>query len=123
MAKNGTSKSFLTQVFLAFILAVPTSASEPCCKVTTIDLKTGLVTALEPSSRQLVTFRVVDRTMLRTLKPGRPIFVNFKTLQVFVDEHRACCAILRLSSPGKTPPATSQKQSPDAPHNSSGRPD
>jgi hypothetical protein len=123
MAKNGTSKSFLTQVVLAFILAVPTSASEPCCKVTTIDLNTGLVTALEPSTRRLVTFRVVDRPILQTLKPGRPIFVNFKTLQVFLNEHRACCAILRLSSPGRTPATSSQKQSPNARHNDSGKPD
>jgi hypothetical protein len=122
MANMGTSKGFLRQVCLAFIFAAPTIAAEPCCKITTIDPSTGLVTALEPATERLVTFRVVGRPLLQRLKPGKPIFVNFKTLQVFLDEQRPCCAILRLSALGQTPATSSQKQSPNTRHNDSGKP-
>ena len=79
---------------------------EPCCGITTVDLKTGLVTAKENSTGYLFTFKlaVADVRVLRSLRPGQKVWADFATKKVSlkpaeppganVKPAEACCTIV-----------------------------
>lgn len=69
------------------------SAGEPCCGITAIDTRTGIVTAREIGSKRTFQFEVKNAALLRSLKVGQPISVDFGTRKVSVDSAAPCCNI------------------------------
>lgn len=82
---------------LAGALTVPApevGASEPCCSVTAIDAKTGLVTAQETATSKTFDFRVKDKALLKTLKVGAQESADFGTQKVTIHSATPCCVIV-----------------------------
>ena len=69
------------------------SAGEPCCAITAIDARTGIVTAREIGSKRTFQFQVKNAALLRSLKVGQPISADFRTQKVSVDNAAPCCGI------------------------------
>jgi hypothetical protein len=57
-------------------------AGEPCCSVTAIDAKTGVVTAKEAATGRAFQFQVKDAAMLKSLKVGQEIPADLKAMTV-----------------------------------------
>ena len=69
--------------FLAIVLlATPAWAGEPCCAVTAIDARAGMVTAREAATGRTFQFKVSDAALLKSLKVGQKISADFKAMTV-----------------------------------------
>jgi Cu/Ag efflux protein CusF len=76
----------------------------PCCTITSINLKTGLVTAVENATGRSFQFKVANAALLKAMKTGQGVYANFATRQVSVDGATPCCGISSISAaPGATP--------------------
>lgn len=53
-------------------------AADPCCAITAIDAKTGVVTAVETDTGRSFEFKVADAALLKTLKVGQKISADLK---------------------------------------------
>jgi hypothetical protein len=74
----------------------------PCCAVTGIDAKTGIVAAKENSSGRVFQFSA-NAVVLKNLRVGQSVYANFTSQQVSVNGAEPCCAITNSSNP---PPGT-----------------
>ena len=83
---------------VALVIASAAGAQESttggCCTITSIDAEKGLVTAKERSTERTFLFTVSDRSVLASLRVGRPVYANYRTNEVSVDGKKACCAIV-----------------------------
>jgi hypothetical protein len=86
--------------FLAIALvAAPTAwAGAPCCTVTGIDAHSAIVTAKDKANGRPFKFHVTNRSLLRALRVGAPVYANFARKQVSLDGRSACCRITALGS-------------------------
>ena len=65
-------------------LAAQPRDQEPCCGVTAVDMRTGMVTAREISSGRTFQFKVANPAQLRGLKVGQAVAADFRTGKVSV---------------------------------------
>jgi len=97
----GMGVALLGALFLAITVLEPwAGAAAPCCAITAIDVKTGVVTAKETATGQTFQFKVTDAALLNSLKVGQGVYANFKTRQVSVNGANPCCSIVSLGKPG-----------------------
>jgi hypothetical protein len=104
-----TTRVFLFLVLVFAAIGLPAYAIEPCCSVTGVNAKTGMVTAKETSTGRTFQFKATA-ALLKTLSAGSPIYANFSSKQVSVNGLVPCCSIASLSAAG--PVATSSKIAP-----------
>ncbi|MGH7583497.1 MAG: hypothetical protein ACREL5_09750 [Gemmatimonadales bacterium] len=67
--------------------------SLPCCSITGIATRTGVVSAKVKSTGAAFTFKVNDARTVSSLKIGQAVYANFTTHQVSLDGRRACCTV------------------------------
>ena len=89
--------------FTLVALAPQAHAATPCCGITAIDLRTGLVTARVTATGRTFQFAVTDPALLKTLKVGQAVQADFATMKVSVrlDRLDPCCAIVTPQAPLK----------------------
>lgn len=85
----------------------PCRALEPCCKITSIDGRTGVVTAQVNASGQTFQFKAGSGVSPGRLAAGQPIYANLKTGQVSLDGQNVCC---RIISAGAAPAMAGKQQ-------------
>jgi hypothetical protein len=87
---------------LALLLFAPTNASagEPCCSITAIDARTGVVSAKETASGRSFQFKLDDAALLGTIKVGQAVDADFKTMKVTVRPANSepCCNITAVNT-------------------------
>jgi hypothetical protein len=90
-------------VVLALLVFVTSEvrALDPCCTVTGIDNRTGMVTANNTATGQTFQFQLNKAATLKTMKIGQGVYADFGTKQVSVDGATPCCSVLNLSVPLK----------------------
>ena len=78
----------------------------PCCAVTGIDTRRGVVTAQEAATGHRFRFEVPDQRILRGLTVGQKLWADFATGRVTTDTVRGpCCRILgAAAAPGLPDP-------------------
>jgi len=89
-------------VALALLVWVPPAdAGDPCCSITAINIKTGMVSAKETATGRTFQFKATPQ-LAGTLKVGQPIHADFKSMQASVrpDGSQPCCNVVNLSAPG-----------------------
>jgi len=74
----------------------------PCCDITKIDTRSGVVSAVVKQSGQPFEFRVTDANLLKSLKIGQGVYANFTTHQVSVNGIAPCCSITQAPAAGAT---------------------
>lgn len=79
----GVSLTLLGALFLAMVALAPyAGAITPCCGVTVIDAKTGLVTAKETATGKTFQFKVDNVKLLKGLKIGQKVDADFASGEV-----------------------------------------
>jgi Cu/Ag efflux protein CusF len=103
----GMSFVLLGVLFLTVLtLAPPAEPAAPCCAITAIDAKNGVVTAKETATGRSFEFKVTDAKLLSSLKVGQPVYANFQTKSVSLDGQRACPCIIQSISVAGSPSIT-----------------
>jgi Cu/Ag efflux protein CusF len=59
-------------------------AGTPCCSVTTVDKKTGIVTAKKTETGETIKFRLGDAAQIGNIKIGDQVSADLQTRQVTV---------------------------------------
>lgn len=78
-------------------VTMPLHAKE-CCHVSAIDARTGIATAKETATGRTFQFKLSDASLLRQLRPGSPVYANFRTKQVSLDGKTPCGEIISISA-------------------------
>ena len=78
-------------------------AGTPCCSVTTIDRKTGVVTAKNIATGGTFRFRLGDAAQIGNIKIGDQVSTDFQTRQVTVHSFQPAEGIL-MRTPRPRPP-------------------
>ena len=94
----------LVVLFIALFSATAYASEPPCCNVSAIDARTGLVTAKVRATGKTFQFKA-DAAARRSLKVGSAVFANFKTNQISLDGKNACCQIVAARRVRPTEPA------------------
>ncbi|HLG29909.1 MAG TPA: hypothetical protein VI387_06815 [Candidatus Brocadiales bacterium] len=66
-----------------------------CCEISTINLKSGLVTSTETTSGKVFHFKVSDQKLLKNLKIGDKVSADFNGGKVAVLGLSPCCNIVQ----------------------------
>jgi hypothetical protein len=90
-------KSVLLVCGLAFFVGEAHSG-EPCCTITSVNAKSGLVKARALDGSRTFQFTVKDKIALSQLRVGQQIYADFGTHQVSINEGTPCCAMTHLKS-------------------------
>jgi hypothetical protein len=90
--------SRMTLLLLTYLaLAVPAWAAEPA-SITAIDVRTGVVTAMDAGKARKIQFKVTDAALLKRLKIGQKVQADLGTQKVSVDGAAPCCAIVAMQT-------------------------
>src|SRR5690242_10067717 len=81
-----------------FIAGEAAGYQRPCCEITSINNKTGVVTAKVDASGQIFQFRGTNAAQLNNLKVGQPIYANLTTRQVSLDGRSAFATITNIAA-------------------------
>ncbi len=101
-------KSVLLVCGLAFFVGEAYSA-DPCCAITSVNVKSGLVKARALDGSRIFQFTVKDKSTLSQLRPGQPVYADFGTHQVSINEGKPCCRMTLLKSVKATAPKAQDK--------------
>jgi hypothetical protein len=70
------------------------SAGTPCCSITIIDMKTGIVTAKNTATGETFEFKLGDAAQIRNIKIGDQVSTDFQTREVTVHSFQPVDGIL-----------------------------
>lgn len=79
------------------------SAGTPCCSITTIDMKTGIVTAKNTATGETFEFKLGNAAQIRNIKIGDPVSTDSQTREVTVHSFQPIDGIL-IKTPRHPPP-------------------
>jgi len=83
-------------------LSSSAGTSAACCVITTIDVRAQLAAAKVNSSGETFEFSVPNSVPIQDLRAGQPAWANFKTMQVSLNGHTACCPIVSSAGSSST---------------------
>jgi hypothetical protein len=89
---------------IAFVLSLfavrDASASEPCCNVTSIDARSGVVSARENASGRTIRIRLDSVEPINGIKVGQLVDADFKTMKATVRPAASepCCAVTAVNA-------------------------
>ena len=86
-------KRRLAVVLFLFGISLPLYAEGPCCTVTAVDSRTGLVTGKETATGRMFQFQAGNAALLKSLRPGTPVYANFTAKQVSLDGRTAAARL------------------------------
>ena len=79
------------------------SAATPCCSITAMDTKTGIVTAKDTATGETIEFRLGDAAKIKSIKIGDPVSADSGTREVTVHSFQPIGGIL-IKKPMPRPP-------------------
>lgn len=82
---------------LLFLVATAAQAGTPCCGITVVDARTGLVTAKVLATGKVFQFRVADAAKLKGLHVGSKVWADFAAGTVSLDGASPCCGIATVN--------------------------
>ena len=74
-----------TVLILICVAGSTAHAQKPCCGITNVNARTGIVTAKVNTSGQSLQFSIRNRVQLNQLRVGQAIYADFKANQVSLD--------------------------------------
>jgi hypothetical protein len=95
--------AFIIGASVAVSVPPEVSAGTPCCSITTIDMKTGIVTAKNTSTGETFEFKLGNSAQIRNIKIGDQVSTDFQTREVTVHSFQPVDGIL-LKAPKRPPP-------------------
>ena len=70
-------------------------AAEPCCGITAIDARSGTITAFDAVNKRTLQFKA-PALLVRSLKVGQKVHVDYRTRKVSVDGIAPCCNVVTV---------------------------
>jgi hypothetical protein len=109
--KRETMQTWVSVLGMALIIgasiavSVPpeASAGTPCCSITAIDVKTGIVTAKNAETGKTFEFRLGNAAQIGNIKIGDQVSTDFQTREVTVHSFQPVDGILMIK-PMPPPP-------------------
>jgi len=109
--KKGAMKRWVSVLGMALLLAasialsVPpeVGAGAPCCSVTSVDKKTGVVKAKDADTGETFEIRLHDATQTGNIRTGDRVSTDFETRQVTIHSFQPVEGIL-IKKPMPPPP-------------------
>jgi hypothetical protein len=95
--------AFIVGALIAVSLPPGVSAGTPCCSITAIDMKTGIVTAKNTATGGTFKFRLGNAAQIRNIKIGDQVSTDFQTREVTVHSFQPVDGIL-IKTPMRPPP-------------------
>ncbi len=104
--KKGKMKLWVLVLGMALIIGASISvsvprevrASQPCCTITTIDMKTGIVTAKNLTTGATFEFKLGNAAQLKGIKVGEQVSTDLQTGKVTVHSFQPVDGILLKAS-------------------------
>lgn len=90
-------KSVLLVCGLAFA-AGEADAGTPCCSITSVNQKSGVVKAKALDGSRTFQFTVKDKSALSQLHVGQEVYGDFGTNKVSIDGAEPCCQMKAVKS-------------------------
>jgi len=109
--KKSTMPTWVFVLGMALIIEAPiavslppdVSAGSPCCSITTIDMKTGIVMAKNTATGETFEFRLVNAAQIRNIKIGDQVSTDLQTREVTVHSFQPVDGTL-IVTPRSPPP-------------------
>jgi hypothetical protein len=97
---KGTALVFVGVLAWSALAPSTVIAEEPCCGITAINMRSGVVSARETTTGRAFQFKLDDAALLDTLKVGQAVEADFKTMKATVRPAGGapCCAITALDA-------------------------
>src|ERR1700737_1210380 len=89
----------LAAVVVLATLLVPQAMARDVSAIKSIDMRTGIVTAVEKTTGRSFQFTVHDQALLKTLRVGQPVYADFDSSKVSIDGIEPCCNIITKFGP------------------------
>ena len=110
--KKKKMQAWVSVLGIAFIVGAPiavsfppeVSAGTPCCSITAIDKKSGIVTAKNTATGETFKFKLGDAAQIRSIKIGDQVSTDSQTREVTVHSFQPVDGILILT-PRHRPPS------------------
>ena len=90
--------------FFSTASAPAAQTSAPAATITSIDAKTGLITARINATGQLFQFALANKALLNRVHPGQGVYVNVGAKQISLDGKTASGTIVNIETPPKRQP-------------------
>jgi hypothetical protein len=94
-------KTALLYVLVVIVFAASeVRAAEPCCGVTAVDARSGVVTARQTATGRTFQFKLDDTSLASAIKVGQTVEADFQTGKVTVRpaESEPCCNIASIDA-------------------------
>ncbi len=110
--KKKKMQAWVSVLGIAFIVGAPiavvslppeVSAATPCCNITAIDTKTGIVTAKDIATGETIRFRIGDTAQIKNIKIGDPVSMDSQTREMTIHSFQPVGGIL-IKKPMPRPP-------------------
>lgn len=66
----------------------------PCCLVTSIDARSGVITARDKTTGQVLKLKITNPALLGKLKPGQKLYANAARDAFSVESIAPCCGLI-----------------------------
>jgi hypothetical protein len=75
-------------------------AVEPCCNITAVDARSGVVSARDTATGRAFQFKLDDAALATSIKVGQAVDADFKTMKVTVRpaQQEPCCGITAIDA-------------------------
>jgi len=95
--------ALIIEASIADFVPPEVSAATPCCNITAIDTKTGIVTAKDTATGETIKFRLGDAAQIKNIKIGDPVSTDSQTREVTIHSFQPAGGIL-IKKPMSRPP-------------------
>lgn len=95
--------ALIIEALIAVSVPPEVSAATPCCRITAIDTKTGVVTAKNTATGETTEFRLGDAAQIKNIKVGDPVSTDSQNREVTVHSFQPVDGIL-IKKPMPRPP-------------------
>jgi hypothetical protein len=98
--------TFLAAVGAVVLLAGRASAQRPappCCTITAIDTRNGVVSAKVTTSGEVFEFKASSPRTLGTMRVGQAVYANFASNQISLDGRTMCCTVTKAPAQAAAP--------------------
>jgi hypothetical protein len=95
--------ALIIEASIAVSVPPEASAATPCCNITAIDTKTGIVTAKDAATGETIKFRLDDAKQVKNIKIGDPVSADSRNREVTVHSFQPVGGVL-IMKPMPRPP-------------------
>ena len=99
---------------MTLLLPEANAQQKPCCSISNVDVRNGLVSAIVKATGQAFNFKPNMPALLNSMKAGEDVYASFSTREVSLDGKTVCGTIVSIGPPKAPLPMPSARKAPSA---------